>query len=253
MSGLLEGKVAVVTGSGRGIGEAIARTLAQHGAKVVITDIDETTAKGVADDLNGLGYEARHIVFNVADFKNIRQNVDKIASFFGRIDIWVNNAGITQSAKIEDITEDQWDLLQNIDLKSVFFCTQAVFEIMKKQNYGKLVHIASMAGERGGRGSSASYSAAKAGVINVAKSFALNGGQYNITSNTVCPGRTLTKMAEGLSWLKNPQDDPALTIPLKRFGTPQDIANAVLFFASDLSGYVTGDTMDVNGGLFISR
>jgi NAD(P)-dependent dehydrogenase (short-subunit alcohol dehydrogenase family) len=248
---LLEGKVAVVTGSGRGIGEAIARTLAEHGAKVIITDIDGESARSVADDLCAHGFEAGWLKFNVADFPNIKDMVAKIRGIFGRIDIWVNNAGITESAAIETITEEKWDRMQNINLKSVFFCTQAVFEIMKEQRYGKLVHISSMAGERGGRGSSASYSASKAGVINIAKSFALNGGAYNITSNTVCPGRTLTKMAEGLSWLHDPKDDPKLTIPLQRFGTPQDIANAVLFFASDLSAYVTADTMDVNGGLYI--
>lgn len=248
---LLDGKAAVVTGSGRGIGEAIARTLAEHGAKVIITDIDEESARSVADDLRAQGFEAGWMKFNVADFPNIKGMVAKAKAIFGRIDIWVNNAGITESAAIESIDEEKWDRMQNINLKSVFFCTQAVFEIMKEQRYGKLVHIASMAGERGGRGSSASYSASKAGVINIAKSFALNGGAYNITSNTICPGRTLTKMAEGLSWLHDPKDDPKLTIPLQRFGTPQDIANAVLFFASDLSAYVTADTMDVNGGLYI--
>lgn len=251
MANLLENKVAVVTGSGRGIGEAIARKLAYFGAKVVITDIDMTTAQAVADDLNANGMQAKAILFNVADFAHIKENVAKIKDLFGRIDIWVNNAGITEAAKIETITEEQWDRMQNIDLKAVFFCTQAVFDIMKEQNYGKLVHISSMAGERGGRGSSASYSAAKAGVINLSKSFALNGGKYNITSNTVCPGRTLTKMAEGLSWLHDPKDAPELTIPLCRFGSPEDIANAVVFFASDLSSYVTGDTMDVNGGLYM--
>jgi NAD(P)-dependent dehydrogenase (short-subunit alcohol dehydrogenase family) len=194
---------------------------------------------------------ASAVYFDVSDFKSIRDKVAEMKAPYGRIDIWVNNAGITEAARIESITEEQWDRMQDIDLKSVFFCTQAVFEIMKAQNYGKLVHISSMAGERGGRGSSASYSAAKAGVINLSKSFALNGGEYNITSNTVAPGRTLTKMAEGLSWLKDPKDDPRLTIPLGRFGTPDDIANAVLFYASDLSSYVTGDTMDVNGGLYM--
>jgi 3-oxoacyl-[acyl-carrier protein] reductase len=251
MGKLLEGKVAVVTGSGRGIGEAIARKLAEYGASVIVTDIIEENAKKVVDDLCASGMNAGAVYFDVSDFKSIRDKVSEIKEIFGRIDIWVNNAGITEAAKIESITEEQWDRMQDIDLKSVFFCTQAVFDIMKGQNYGKLVHISSMAGERGGRGSSASYSAAKAGVINLSKSFALNGGQYNITSNAVCPGRTLTKMAEGLSWMKDPKDDPRLTIPLGRFGTPDDIANAVLFYASDLSSYVTGDTMDVNGGLYM--
>lgn len=253
MENLLNNKVAVVTGSGRGIGESIVRTLADAGAKVVVTDIDIATAQGVADDLCSKGMEAKAIKFNVADFENMKANVDEIKNLFGRIDIWVNNAGITQTAKIEDITTEQWDKIQSIDLKGVFFCTQAVIQIMKEQNYGKLVHISSMAGERGGRSSSPSYSSAKAGVLNLMKCFAIWGGQYNITSNAVCPGRTVTQMAQGLSWLHDPKDDPKLTIPLCRFGTPQDIANAVLFYASDLSSYVTGDIMEVNGGLYMTR
>lgn len=248
---LLDGKVAVVTGSGRGIGEAIVRKLADFGASVIVTDIDEASAAAVAADLNAQGKPAKSMYFNVSDFANVKENIAKMRTLFGRIDIWVNNAGITESAPIESITEAQWDRMQNIDLKSVFFCTQAVFEIMKEQNYGKLVHISSMAGVRGGRSSSPSYSSAKAGVINLSKCFALNGGQYHITSNTICPGRTLTAMAKGLSWLTDPKDDPKLTIPMQRFGTPQDIANAVVFYASDLSDYVTGDTMGVNGGLYM--
>ena len=251
MKELLAGRVAVVTGSGRGIGAAIARRLAEHGAKVVLTDINAEGIETLESDLVTKGYEAKSMVFNVADFDNIPKQVERIHAYFGRIDIWVNNAGITESASIESITHQQWDRMQDINLKSVFFCSQAVFKIMKEQCYGRLVHISSMAGERGGRGSSASYSASKAGVINLAKSFALNGGQYNITSNAVCPGRTLTEMAKGLSWLTDPKDDPKLTIPLGRFGVPEDIADAVLFLASDLSSYVTGIALDVNGGLYM--
>lgn len=251
MGNLLDSKTAVVTGSGRGIGEAIVKRLAEFGASVLVTDILEEEAKRVAKDIVNAGGKALPFYFDVADFAQIPAKVEEMRKLLGRIDIWVNNAGITEAAAIESITEEQWDRMIDINLKSVFFCTQAVFNIMKEQNYGKLVHIASMAGERGGRGSSASYSASKAGVINLSKSFALNGGKYNITSNAVCPGRTLTKMAEQLSWLTDPKDDPKLTIPLGRFGTPEDIANAVLFYASDLSSYVTGDTMDVNGGLYM--
>ncbi len=251
MKDLLADRVAVVTGSGRGIGAAIARRLAEYGAKVVLTDINAEGIEELEKDLVVKGYEAKSIVFNVADFDNIPKQVERIHALFGSIDIWVNNAGITESAAIESITEQQWDRMQDINLKSVFFCSQAVFKIMKEQRYGRLVHISSMAGERGGRGSSASYSASKAGVINLAKCFALNGGQYNITSNAVCPGRTLTEMAKGLSWLTDPKDDPKLTIPLCRFGTPEDIADAVLFLASDLSSYVTGAVLDVNGGLYM--
>ena len=248
---LLDSKVAVITGSGSGIGEAIVRKLAEFGAQVVVTDIDTASAERVATDLRDQGRQAKSMTFDVTDFANLRQRVKELHALFGRIDIWVNNAGATAISHIETVTEAEWDRMQDINLKGVFFCTQAVFEIMKEQKYGKLVHIASMAGVRGGRSSSASYSAAKAGVINLSKSFALSGGPHNITSNVICPGRTITKMAENLSWLTDPKDDPKLTIPLQRFGTPEDIANAVLFYASDLSAYVTGDTMGVNGGLYM--
>lgn len=248
---LLDGKVAVVTGSGRGIGEAIVKRLSEFGADVVVTDLDNENVERVVKDIYDSGKRVKSTVFDVSDFKNIKTNIKKIHKLFGRIDIWVNNAGITATEPIEAITEAGWDRMQAIDLKSVFFCSQAVFEIMKKQRYGKLVHISSMAGVRGGRSSSPSYSSAKAGVINLSKSFALSGGKYQITSNVICPGRTLTKMAEDLNWATDPKDDPKRTIPLQRFGTPEDIANAVIFYASDLSSYVTGDTMGVNGGLYM--
>jgi NAD(P)-dependent dehydrogenase (short-subunit alcohol dehydrogenase family) len=251
MTNLLSNKVAVVTGSGQGIGEAIARKLAEFGAKVIVTDINEQKGWAVANDMNEKGQTAAFRKFNVADFANIKSEVSAMKQIFGRIDIWVNNAGITGVARVEDITLEDWDKLQTLDLKSVFFCTQAVFEVMKAQKYGRLVHISSMAGQRGGRSSSCAYSSAKAAVLNVSKCFALSGGEYNITSNCVCPGRILTPMAQGLSWLTDPKDDPKKTIPLGRFGEPEDIANAVLFLASDLSSYITGETIDVNGGLYM--
>lgn len=249
--GLVEGKIAVVTGAGQGIGAGIAEMLASHGAFVIVTDINLERAEATAQKIRGDGGEAVAEYFNVADFENIKNNVDKLAAIRGRIDIWVNNAGITGTARVEEITLEDWDRMQTLDIKSVFFCTQAVFEIMKKQNYGKLVHISSMAGERGGRSSSCAYSSAKAGVLNLSKCFALSGGKYNITSNCVCPGRTLTAMAQGLNWLTDPNDAPEKTIPLCRFGTPEDIAGAVLFLSSDISSYVTGDVIDVNGGLYM--
>lgn len=245
---LLTNRVAVVTGSGRGIGEAIARRLAQSGAKVVITDINMESAQAIADDISANGGHAKSILFNVADFDNIRAKIDEIKNLFGRIDIWVNNAGITGSTPIESITHESWDRMMDIDLKSMFFCTQAVFEIMKEQGYGKLVHMSSLAALRGGRSSDASYAAAKAGILNLSKCFALRGAEYHITSNTVCPGNILTPMGASLSWSKV---DPKTYIPLGRYGTSEDVANAVLFYASDLSDYVTGDYMNVNGGLYM--
>ena len=141
----LRDKVAVITGSGRGIGEAIARRLAEFGARVIITDIDLAAARAVADDLCAQGGQARCVKFDVSDFGQIRDKVDQMRGMFGRIDIWVNNAGITGSTPVEEITPESWDRMMDIDLKSMFFCTQAVFAVMKEQNYGKLVHMSSLA------------------------------------------------------------------------------------------------------------
>ena len=248
MSQLLDGKVAVITGGGRGIGEASARRLAEHGAKVILADMDLPSAQAVADDLCAKGCEAKALEFNVAEFEKIPEKVAQARALFGRIDILVNVAGIAGSTPIEEITLESWDRMMDIDLKSMFFVTQAVFAIMKEQGYGKLVHMSSLAALRGGRSSDASYAAAKAGILNLSKCFALRGAPYHITSNAVCPGNILTPMGKTLSWSKV---DPKTYIPLGRYGTAEDIANAVLFYASDLSDYVTGDSMNVNGGLYM--
>ena len=248
MSQLLDGKVAVITGGGRGIGEASARRLAEHGAKVILADMDLPSAQAVADDLCAKGCEAKALEFNVAEFEKIPEKVAQARALFGRIDILVNVAGIAGSTPIEEITLESWDRMMDIDLKSMFFVTQAVFAIMKEQGYGKLVHMSSLAALRGGRSSDASYACAKAGILNLSKCLALRGAPYHITSNADCPGNILTPMGKTLSWSKV---DPKTYIPLGRYGTAEDIANAVLFYASDLSDYVTGDSMNVNGGLYM--
>ena len=157
MSQLLDGKVAVITGGGRGIGEASARRLAEHGAKVILADMDLPSAQAVADDLCAKGCEAKALEFNVAEFEKIPEKVAQARALFGRIDILVNVAGIAGSTPIEEITLESWDRMMDIDLKSMFFVTQAVFAIMKEQGYGKLVHMSSLAALRGGRSSDASY------------------------------------------------------------------------------------------------
>lgn len=245
---LLTDKVALVTGGGRGIGEASARRLAEYGAKVILADMNLGEAQSVADDINAHGGEAHALEFNVAEFDTIPAKIAAAKAMFDRIDILVNVAGITGSTPIEEITLESWDRMMDIDLKSLFFVTQAVFAIMKEQGYGKLVHMSSLAALRGGRSSDASYACAKAGILNLSKCFALRGAPYHITSNAVCPGNILTPMGKTLSWSKV---DPKSYIPMGRYGTAEDIANAVLFYASDLSDYVTGDYMNVSGGLYM--
>ena len=248
MSKMLENKVALVTGGGRGIGESSGRLLAQHGAKVILADLDVASARAVADDIKASGGEAAALEFNVADFDRIQEKVDAARAIYGSIDILVNIAGITGSRPIEEITFDSWDKMMNIDLKAMFFLTQAVYDIMKQQHSGKLVHMSSLAALRGGRSSDASYAAAKAGVLNLSKCFALSGAQFGITSNAICPGNILTPMGKSLSWS---QKDPKTYIPLGRYGTPEDVANAVLFYAGPMSDYITGDYMNISGGLYM--
>lgn len=248
ISDMLKGKVALVTGGGRGIGEAAGRILADHGAKVILSDLDSETAKAVADDINVHGGEAASLQFNVSDFPNIRSKVEEAKNIFGRIDILVNVAGIAGVKSIEEIGFEDWDRMMDINLKSMFFVTQAVFDIMKKQRYGKLVHLSSMAGQRGGRSADASYAISKGGALTLSISFALAGAEYNITSNSICPGNILTPMGKTMSWS---QTDPKTYIPLQRYGCAEDVAHAVLFYASDLSSYVTGDTMKLNGGIYM--
>lgn len=248
MENLMSGRVALVTGGGRGIGEASARRMAKYGAKVILADLNLEAAQGVAQDIKAQGGEAAALEFNVADFDHIKEKVDEAKAIYGRIDVLVNVAGITGSTPIDQITPESWDRMMDIDLKSMFFVTQAVFEVMKEQGYGKLVHMSSLAALRGGRSSDASYAAAKAGILNLSKCFALSGAPYHITSNAVCPGNILTPMGKSLSWSKV---DPKTYIPMGRYGTAEDIASAVLFYASDLSDYVTGDYMNVNGGLYM--
>jgi 3-oxoacyl-[acyl-carrier protein] reductase len=247
MSGLLEKKVAVVTGAGRGIGEAISLKLAENGATVVVADIDPGNASAVAQKIHASGGKAEAVRLDVAEVSGIQGWCDAVVKRLGRIDIWVNNAGISQDIPIEDLGEKDWDRLMGVDLKGAFFCSQAAYRIMKEQKSGKIINIGSVAGERGGLFAGAHYSAAKAGLIVLAKCFALNGGKYNINANSIAPGLIHTQMAEELGIMRS---DPK-SIPLQRFGTPLDVANTVLYLASSLSDYVTGLTVDVNGGLYM--
>lgn len=247
MNGLLEKKIAVVTGGCRGIGEAIALKFAEHGASVVIADIDLSKSAEVAAKIRSFGVEVECIHLNVADIEEIRSQSRAIVKRFGRIDIWVNNAGISQNLPIEELEVEDWDRILDVDLRGAFFCSQAAFRVMKDQKSGKIVNIASIAGERGGRFAGAHYSAAKAGVIVLTKCFALSGGEYNINVNAIAPGFIHTQMAEELGTLRGGHKE----IPLQRFGKPEDVAETALFLASSLSDYISGMTIDVNGGMFM--
>lgn len=245
MAGLMEGKVAVVTGGSRGIGRAIIEAYLREGARAVILDVNIELAEKTARELDPERCYAMKM--NVTDKDNVVETVDKIWENIGRIDVWVNNAGISEDMPLEEIKEERWDQIVSVDLKGVFLCSQTVFKKMKQCRNGKIINIASMAGERGGRVSGAHYSAAKGGVLTLTKVLALNGGEFGITANAITPGLILTQMAKDLGWDKKEHND----IPLKRLGTIEDVANVALFLGSDLSDYVTGDTIRVNGGMYM--
>lgn len=246
MADLLRGKVAVITGAAQGIGEAIARKMGKEGADVIILDMKEEKAKEVAEEISRDGVKSEGLYFNATDIPAIKPLFNEIKKEYGSIDILVNNAGISQNASILDLTEEQWDLVVDINLKSVFFCSQAVFAIMKEQKSGCIINMSSMAGQRGGRTTGASYTASKAGVLGLTKTFALNGGQFNIRANAICPGLIDTQMAVDLGFKNNFSE-----VALNRLGSPDEIAGVAVFLASDLSSYVSGHTVDVNGAQYL--
>ena len=245
---LLTDKAALITGGGRGIGEASARRLAEYGAKVILADMNLEAAQGVAEDLNAHGSEARALEFNVAEFDKIPGKIAEARAMFGRIDILVNVAGITGSTPIEEITLESWDRMMDIDLKSMFFVTQAVFAVMKEQGYGKLVHMSSLAALRGGRSSDASYACAKAGVDKLTQYTALQYGKQNIRCNCVRPGLIVTP--ENEAYVPQMLKDIFLSnIEVNRYGCPEDIGHMCVYLGSDESSYVTGQIVNVDGGL----
>jgi 3-oxoacyl-[acyl-carrier protein] reductase len=239
----LDNRVAIVTGSARGIGAAIADILAAHGAAVVIADINFEGAQAKAKELSERGHEALAACVDVADKASVDKMVASVLESYGRIDILVNNAGVNNSTPIPDMTVEMWDRILNINLRGAHLCSQAVIGEMIKRRYGKIVNIASLAGEVGGLKVSPDYSTAKAGIMCLAKSYARYGAPHGITVNAVAPGFIETEMTVGMH-------DPS-TVPLGRMGTPEDVAKAVYFLASPLSDYITGSTVDVNGGLLM--
>ena len=244
---LLEGKVAVVTGAARGIGKAIAMKFAQEGASVAFTDLKaDENFQNTEKELQALGVKAKGYTSNAADFEDTAKVVSEIVKYFGRIDVLVNNAGITRDGLMMRMSEQQWDMVINVNLKSAFNFIHAVTPIMMKQKNGSIINMASVVGVSGNAGQ-ANYSASKAGLIGLAKSIAKELGSRGIRANAIAPGFIITDMTAQLS--QEVRDEWAQKIPLRRGGTPEDVANAALFLASDLSGYVSGQTIHVCGGM----
>ena len=248
MQRLLENKVAVVTGGGRGIGAAIARRLAGEGASVALCDVMLENAKQVADSLTAAGAKAVAYAVNVTDGKQVAEVCERILADFGRVNVLVNNAGITRDNLLLRMSEADWDLVLGVNLKGAFLFTKALVPAMMKQRGGSIVNIASIVGVRGNAGQ-ANYSASKAGMIGLTKTVAKEYAKRGIRANAIAPGFIQTAMTEKLTEAqKQMQTD---YIGLGRLGQPEDVANVVLFLASELSSYVTGQVIGVDGGLII--
>jgi len=244
----LKDHVAIVTGGARGIGKAISQSLAQDGAHLVISDVNLGEAKETADLLASSGRRCLAVETNVTDGKAVAAMVDQAVREFGRIDILINNAGITRDGLLLRMKEEDWDLVLNVNLKGAFHCTKSVLPLMSKQRRGRIVNIASIVGVMGNAGQ-ANYAASKAALIGFTKSVAREYASRGITANAVAPGFIDTAMTQNLS--AEVRKGLMNQIPLGRLGTPQDIAHAVRFLVSEEAGYITGHVLHVNGGMLM--
>lgn len=243
----LENKVAIVTGSGQGIGKGIALEIAKEGAKVVVSDINQENIDRTVGEVNSLGSEAIGVKADVSNAKDVNELVEKTIEKFGKVDILVNNAGIYPFKPLTEMEEKDWDKVLNVNLKGVFNCTKAVLPEMAKQKSGNIINIASIAGAVVGYLNLSHYSASKGGILGFTRSAALELAQYKIRVNAIAPGAIETPGTKilGDETLKQ----LVQAIPLKRIGQPLDIAKAVVFLASDDSSYITGQMIIVDGGL----
>ena len=243
---LLEGKNAIVTGSGQGIGRAIALRLAENGANVVISDVVEATALKVVEEIRAMGRQSTAVVCDVSKLDQCENLIEKSLEAFPTIDILVNNAGITRDNLLMRMKEADWDLVIAINLKGTFNCCKSVVRQMMKQRSGHIVNIASVVGLMGNAGQ-VNYSASKAGVIGITKTLAKEFGSRGINVNAIAPGFIQTAMTDALS--AEAKTELERYIPFQKLGTADDVANAALFLASPLSSYITGEVIRVDGGM----
>ena len=245
--GLLQGKTALITGAARGIGKALALRFAAEGADIAFTDlvIDEN-GKQTEDEIKALGVKCVAYASNAADYAQTEEVVKKVHEDFGKIDILVNNAGITKDGLMMRMTEGQWDAVINVNLKSAFNFIHAILPIMMRQKSGSIINMASVVGVHGNAGQS-NYAASKAGLIALAKSIAQEVGSRGIRANAIAPGFIETAMTAALP--DNVREEWVKKIPLRRGGKPEDIAEVAVFLASDMSAYVTGQVIQVDGGM----
>ena len=244
---LLKNKTALITGASRGIGKAIALVFAKEGADIAITNIaDDAEFRDTLKDIEKTGVKVKGYLSNAAVYEDSQKTVSEVLKDFSRIDILVNNAGITRDNLLMRMTEEQWDSVLTVNLKSVYNLTKAVIMPMIKQNGGSIINMSSVVGVSGNAGQT-NYSASKAGIIGFTKSIAKELGSRNIRCNSIAPGFIISEMTDKLS--ESVKNDWINKIPLKRGGKPEDVANTALFLASELSSYINGQTIHVCGGM----
>ena len=241
-----EGKVALVTGAARGIGKAIAHTLAREGAKVVVTDVDLEGAQRVAQEIKGLGGKAQAIQADVSQRQAVQKLVSEAVSLFGKIDILVNNAGIIRRGTFLDHEPEEWDKVLGVNLGGTFNCAKEIVPLMIKQGGGKIINISSIVGKMGDIASAPSYGTSKGAINTLTKSLARELAAYGINVNAVAPHAIETEMSQ--EWPEEKRHQIVEAIPLKRLGQPEEVAEVVAFLVSDGAGFITGQILDVNGG-----
>ena len=244
----LTGKVALVTGAAQGIGKAVALLLARHGADIAVSDVNLEKAEETVREIQAIGRRSMAIRSDVSRLDDVERMVQTILEQMGKIDILVNNAGVARDKLILRMTEEDWDMVLDVNLKGTFHCTKAVVRHMSKQRSGKIVNIASVVGEMGNVGQ-ANYSASKAGVIGLTKTIAREFAQRGINVNAIAPGYIETPMTEALP--EKAKEELKKMIPMERLGLPEDVAQAVLFLVSEASSYITGQVVNVNGGIYM--
>ena len=244
----LDGKKALITGGARGIGAAIAIELSKQGVEVIITDINEENAPKTLDNIKDHGGTGHFYTMNVTDMKSVEDCVEKILTDIGKIDILINNAGVTKDKLLVRMKEEDWDFVLNVNLKGVFNCTRVVAPKMMKNRWGRIINISSVVGVMGNMGQ-ANYSASKAGVIGLTKTCARELASRNITVNAIAPGFIKSDMTDALS--EDVTNKLLSAVPLNRLGTPEEVADLICFLASEKASYITGQVIGLNGGMLM--